>query len=417
MNLKLVNFLSNEFPSFDHPLSISTDTRNLKKGDVYLALRGSNFDGHDFIEQALEAGCSGVISEEDFVSRERIIQVESTLNEYHRLANKYRKLLNPITIGITGSSGKTTTKELLKLILSSKYKVHASAANFNNEIGVPKTILEMPEDTEVLIIEMGMRGLKEIKLLSQTAEPNIAIITNIGHAHIERLGSIDKIKEAKLEIAWGLNPREKLKATLIIDSKLQKQIKDKKNIEQILNAENLQIEQILSFDDQEEFAINCFKSQGLISDINACVKAAQLLGLSHDQIQNSLLKYEPEKGRGNLHYLQNNNVIIDDSYNANPESVRNAILALLANYPSMSKTAIIGDIYESDEGVIQKVFDEFKNKQDGNFSLLDARGLDHEVILEKSRDLLKKARQSLLFKASRKAALDKVIQSILDEFQ
>jgi len=195
---------------------ISTDSRTIKAHDIYLPLVGEKFDGHDFIIEVLKKSVDLIYSsrsletlllnasqeEKEIIlaNKEKIIFVENTLETYQSLASKYRVELNPLVIAVTGSNGKTTTKEMLAAVLGKYYRLHYSAANFNNEIGVPKTILEMPADTQILILEMGMRGLGQIDLLSKIAKPNICIITNIGTAHVEILGAKENIKKAKLEI-------------------------------------------------------------------------------------------------------------------------------------------------------------------------------------------------------------------------
>jgi len=243
---------------------ISTDTRDIQVGDHYLALIGDKFDGHNFIPEALEKGAAAVYSSKDFKTliedinqqiitenQDKFIIVKDTLEEYQRLATEHRNKVNPLVIAITGSNGKTTTKEMLAAVLKDHFKIHYSDANFNNEIGVPKTILAMPEDTEILILEMGMRGLGQIDLLSKIAKPNICVITCIGSAHIEILGSRENIKKAKMEIinyiqdyefsdftssnSFNKNPSEKflnlsiqkiMPATFIIDENLYSELKE-----------------------------------------------------------------------------------------------------------------------------------------------------------------------------------------------
>ena len=165
-------------------VNISTDTRTIKKGDFYLPLKGASFDGEKFIGQALEKGAVGAFS----TGEEGTLQVNDTLEAYLKLANYRRNKLNFTVVAITGSSGKTTTKELVASTLSEKYKTFKTPLNHNNEIGFCQTIFEAPDDTEVLVLEMGMRGKGEIELLSKYAEPDITIISNVGTAHIGRLG-------------------------------------------------------------------------------------------------------------------------------------------------------------------------------------------------------------------------------------
>ena len=189
--------------------TFSTDTRTIEKGQIYLPLKGASFDGEKFLSQAIDNGAEGcLITQKNYPEAAKIVlKVENTLNAYMQLANYKRKALNPITIGITGSSGKTTTKEIVYSVLSSKFRTHKTFSNHNNEIGFCQTIISMPENTEVLIVEMGMRGLGEIELLSKFTEPDYAVITNAGSAHIGRLGSLDNIAKAKSEIVKYLNPK------------------------------------------------------------------------------------------------------------------------------------------------------------------------------------------------------------------
>ena len=187
-------------------LAISTDTRTIKETDIYLPLKGASFDGENFIDKALDAGALAYFTTNEciFENAKLVLKVENTLNAYLKLAQYYKQKFNPITIGITGSSGKTTTKEIVYSVLNEKFKTHKTFSNHNNEIGFCQTILSMPTDTEALIVEMGMRGLGEIELISTHLNPDYAIITNSGTAHVGRLGSLDNIAIAKCEITKGL---------------------------------------------------------------------------------------------------------------------------------------------------------------------------------------------------------------------
>ena len=180
-------------------LAISTDTRTIKESDIYLPLKGASFDGENFIDKALDAGALAYFTTNEciFENAKLVLKVENTLSAYLKLAQYYKSKLNPITIGITGSSGKTTTKEIVYSVLNEKFKTHKTFSNHNNEIGFCQTILSMPTDTEALIVEMGMRGLGEIELISTHLNPDYAIITNSGTAHVGRLGSLDNIAIAK----------------------------------------------------------------------------------------------------------------------------------------------------------------------------------------------------------------------------
>lgn len=185
------------------------DTRQIKSGDLFVPFVGNVRDGHEFVSQAREMGAVATFWQKDVPNPPKdfpVILVEDTLLALQELAAKYIQQVKPKVIAITGSNGKTTTKDIMAAIVETTYKVHYTGGNFNNHIGLPYTILTMPEDTEVAVLEMGMNHRHEIEVLSKIAKPDIAIITNIGEAHIEYLGSREEIAKAKLEITAGLNP-------------------------------------------------------------------------------------------------------------------------------------------------------------------------------------------------------------------
>ncbi|NLF84417.1 MAG: UDP-N-acetylmuramoyl-tripeptide--D-alanyl-D-alanine ligase, partial [Candidatus Gastranaerophilales bacterium] len=185
---------------------ISTDTRTIQKEELFIPLKGENFDGHDFIKAAVEKGCGGFFTEKglsEVAQRDYkgyVIKVDDALEAYLRIARYARREINPQIVAVTGSAGKTSTKELIFCVLATTFRTHKSALNYNNEIGLCRTLLSMPNDTQYAVVEMGMRGLGEIELLSKYSEPDIAVITNVGTAHIGRLGSIENIAKAKCEI-------------------------------------------------------------------------------------------------------------------------------------------------------------------------------------------------------------------------
>jgi UDP-N-acetylmuramoyl-tripeptide--D-alanyl-D-alanine ligase len=386
--------------------SINTDSRTIITGDIFLALKGKNFNGHDHILAALEKGAEFAISEEDRKEfpNDKLCLVENTLVTYHQIASAYRRSLNPIVIGITGSSGKTTTKEILQKVLSENYKVYATRENFNNEIGVPKTILEMPEDTEVLILEMAMRGLGEISLLSKTGAPNISIITNIGTAHIERLGSVENIRKAKLEIIDGMEDHLvgdlSLEKTLILDSDNFSKLKLQK-IELGMKT--------TSFDASKNYQLSCLSSPGINADVNAVALAAKQLHLTEEEIQRGLLKYNPSKGRGEISQDKDGNIFIDDSYNANPESIRNSVQALIENFPSKRRIAVIGQIAESEDSLVTQLFSELSNI--AAIELIDARALSIEESIRELKNKLD-GNSAVLIKASRVAGLERILECL-----
>lgn len=385
---------------------ISTDSRSLNAGDIFIALKGENFDAHDFIDQVLDSAAAFVVSEIEH-NDERVIVVEDTLLAYHELAQSYRQLVNPITVAITGSSGKTTTKEMLAGILQKKYRLHATEKNFNNEYGVPKTILAMPLDTELLVLEMGMRGLGQIELLSKTAQPNIAVITNIGVAHIEILGSRENIKKAKLEIVAGLcdykSPEKKLDQLFVVDEKLYADISQQKD----------KFPTIQVFDSSSRYQLNGLVSPGVIADANAAALVAQYLGLEEDEIKTALLDYKAADGRGKFYYA-GENIIIDDSYNANPESLKSSLEGLLQQFPQERKILVMGELKESTQKYINKVEDFIvQAQQEHDLILIDARKRPLEEVSNELQLLLNDGVKTVaLLKASRASRLELLLDDL-----
>lgn len=428
---------------------ISTDTRDIQVGDHYLALIGEKFDGHNFIAEALEKGAAMIYSSKDFKTliedikqqiitenkandlntksedqqkkiskleasknilsenQNKLIIVKNTLEQYQRLATEYKDTVNPLVIAITGSNGKTTTKEMLAAILKDHFKIHYSDANFNNEIGVPKTILAMPEDTEILILEMGMRGLGQIDLLSKIAKPNICVITCIGSAHIELLGSKENIKKAKMEIinyiqdyefsnftsgnSSNKNPSEKflnlskqkiLPKTFIIDENLHSEL-EKNDFINPNTSKPLSVKEILKFSSEEKFKLNVITNQGIISDANAVYEAAKILGLNFDQTQSGLLNYQALGGRGSIYKDKHNNIYINDAYNASPESLLLSVKGILDKFIDHEILIVIGEILENEAELIEKSVNEIQELCSDNpkSKLLDFRNMSGELRL------------------------------------
>ena len=329
----------------DLEVKISTDTRTISKGDFYLPLKGASFDGEKFIEQALEKGAIGAFSTTD----EGTLKVKDTLEAYLKLANYRRNKLNFKVVAITGSSGKTTTKELVASVLSERFKTFKTPLNHNNEIGFCQTIFEAPDDTEVLVLEMGMRGLGEIELLSKYSEPDITIISNVGTAHIGRLGSRENIAKAKCEIVKyqrgnvfiGHND-ELIKKTVQFDGKkIFYSICDVKIIEKTANYSKFEYE-------NNVYELNVggdYNIENALSAINAGLE----LGMNVTEIQEGLKKYKPIEKRWEA-VNAGGFEIINDSYNANPESMKAFVDTIFEHYKDY--TLILGDMGELGDGEI-----------------------------------------------------------------
>ena len=328
---------------------ISTDTRTIKSGELYLPLKGASFDGEKFLQNAVDAGAEGCfITGDEYPDNAKIVlKVTDTLNTYLELANCYRNVKNPKVVAITGSSGKTTTKEIVYSVLSEKFKSHKTFSNHNNEIGFCQTVLSMPVDTEVLIIEMGMRGLGEIELLSKYAQPDFAIITNSGSAHIGRLGSLDNIAKAKSEIVKYLKKdgvfisqdNERIKKYADFEGeKVYYSLKDVKIIERRPSYSKF-------IYNRKEYELNVegdYNVENALSAINLGYK----LNMSYDEIKLGLASYKPIEKRWEVEEV-NGYKIINDSYNANPESMKAAVSTFVQLYEN--PVVILGDMGELGE--------------------------------------------------------------------
>ena len=333
---------------------ISTDTRTIKEGEIYLPLKGETFDGEKFIEQALEKGAAGYFttSGEVFENSKVVFKVENTLTAYLRLARYLRRKINPKTVAITGSSGKTTTKEMVYSVLSQKFKTHKTFSNHNNEIGLCQTVLGMPDDTEALIVEMGMRGLGEIELLSKFAEPDFAIITNAGSAHIGRLGSLDNIAKAKSEIVSYLNPDGALIANE--NERLHRFTKDFKGEKIWFSIDMTEVlEQKQGYSKflykGKEYELNVEGRYNIENSLSA-IETGYRHGMTYDDIKAGLLAYKPIEKRWEAE-TAGGFTIINDSYNANPESMKASVSTFIELYEN--PVVVLGDMGELGENEVE----------------------------------------------------------------
>jgi len=329
--------------------SISTDTRTIKPQDIYLPLKGANFDGEKFIQKAIELGIKAYFTTSDTVLDDAnlILKVEDTLQAYLKIAKYYREKINPITIGITGSSGKTTTKELIYSVLTQKFKTQKTFSNHNNEIGFCQTVLGMDTDTEVLIVEAGMRGLGEIELISNHLKPDYAVITNSGSAHVGRLGSLDNIAKAKCEITSGLNPDG------VLFAKNQDIIKKYVQYNGDIDYYSINDVKILKKAPSyskfrylgSDYELNVEGDYNIENSIPA-IKLGIHLGLSYDEIRRGLASYHPIEKRWEVENI-NGLKFINDSYNANPDSMKAAVKTFIELYEN--PVVVLGDMGELGE--------------------------------------------------------------------
>ena len=333
--------------------SFSTDTRTIKSGDIYLPLKGEKFDGENFIQDALNKGAVGYFTTQDkvFDNAKVIFKVENTLDTYLKLANFYKNKINPKVIGITGSSGKTTTKEMVYSVVKERFKTVKTLSNHNNEIGFCQTVFESQPDTEVLIIEMGMRGLGEIELISRYAEPDFAIITNAGSAHIGRLGSLENIAKAKCEIAKFLNPKgafislnqQRIKDVLEYSGeKIYYSIEDVKILEKRPSYSRF----VYKNNEYELFVEGDYNIENSLSAIEVGFK----LGMTYEEIKRGLASYKPIEKRWEVEKIGDLK-LINDSYNANPESMKASVKTFIELYEN--PVVVLGNMGELGENEVE----------------------------------------------------------------
>lgn len=343
-----------------HPV-ICTDTRNIRKDCIFFALKGDNFDANAFAAAALEAGAAyAIIDDKAYLTSDRTILVENVLSTLQDLARYHRCQLTIPVIGLTGSNGKTTTKELINAVLSEKFKTFATKGNLNNHIGVPLTVLSIRSDVEIAIVEMGANHKKEIEFLCSIAQPTHGLITNIGHAHLDGFGGLEGVKEGKSELyKWlaahdGITYIYKDNAILMElaqNTGLQNLIfygQDSMNaISGNLQASDPFLEIAWSKAGKKYQTKTNLTGSYNFENILGAICIADFFGLTPTEINNGLSAYQPRNNRSQLTQTTHNQVICD-FYNANPSSME-AALKNLKDLTADRKVAIIADMFELGE--------------------------------------------------------------------
>jgi len=345
------------FDLFYQCSGVFTDTRNVLKDGLFIALKGTNFNGNAFSSQAITQGAKfAIVDEKEFANNQTIFLVSDALTFLQKLANFHRKKFSIPIIGITGSNGKTTTKELIHEVLGSQYNTLATFGNLNNHIGVPLTLLSINETHEIAIIEMGANRLHDIAELCEIAEPTYGIITNIGAAHLEGFGGFEGVLKTKLELYHSINNSKGVlvvnKDDQILCSNLPHSLTTAYySINEIseLKGEVESLNPCLNFKWKDENSTKHVVKTNLFGDFNlynflAAIRFGLLFKVSKEKINSSLAQYIPSNNRSQITRTETNTLLVD-CYNANPSSMLSALSSFIST-ESQDKIAIIGDMLE-----------------------------------------------------------------------
>ena len=323
---------------------ITTDSRDCPEGSIFFALKGESFDGNAYAKAALDKGCAyAVIDEAQYALDDRFIVVPDVLTTLQQLANEHRRALNTPIIGVTGTNGKTTTKELIATVLAKKYNVLYTQGNFNNHIGVPKTLLRLTHEHDIAVIEMGANHPGEIKTLVEIVEPNCGLITNVGKAHIEGFGSFEGVIKTKGELYDYLRTKS---SKVFIDTENEHLMAIAEGLKLIpyVKGEVIACDPFLRFKwEKGEVSTHLIGAYNMKNMLAAATIGLEF-GVTPEQINNALANYIPSNNRSQLTVTEHNKLIVD-TYNANPTSM----MAALKNFVMMSvepKMAILGDMRE-----------------------------------------------------------------------
>ncbi len=420
---------------------VSTDTRTIEMGDLFVCIKGENFDGHNFIEQAIRSGAAAIVSSQKTKAEVPVLLVDDTLGALLKVAALYRSDFNIKAVGVTGSVGKTSTKEMIYAALSAHYNTLKTEGNRNNEIGLPHTLFGLTEKHEAAVIEMGMVDRGEIDLLTRVVRPDVAVITNIGVSHIENLKTRENILLSKLEIENGLN--EDGVMVLNGDNDLLGTVRGKLSHRCIfygINEDNLDVfADNISVDGLEtsfhiHYKDKTYKAKiptiGEHNVLNALAafSVCAVFGLDLQKSTEALYNFKPSGQRQKI-YTEGSVTVIEDCYNASPDSMR-ASLWVLKNISASRRIAVLGDMLElgdiSEEshrevGALasfnadvlfcfgeeaRKISEEAEKKGTECYHFEDKKELS-----EKLKNYLKDG-DAVLFKASRGMRFEEIINSV-----
>lgn len=447
--------------------SVVIDTRKIEKGCLFICIKGERFDAHQFIDEAFEKGAAAVMVSRDVNIDKPFVKVDDTANQMLNLAGYYRSKFNIPVVGLTGSVGKTTTKEFTSLVVSSKYNTVKTQGNLNNEIGLPQMLFQFDESTQAAVIEMGMNHFGEIHRLVTATKPTVGVITNIGVSHIENLGSREGILKAKLEILDGIEEGSPL--IINADNDMLKTVLDNDDIVDKYNVITIGIDGVWQYR-----AVNINEENGSTSfDINYCVEknvsnpdgpqvifatkkqhvviptigihnvynalvafaTGIVLGIDSNAAANALANYVPAGMRQKVVNV-NGIISVEDCYNASPDSMK-AGITTLADLKANKKIAVLSDMLELGEYSKDAHYNVGKFAGENNIDCVYCVGNDAQFIVKGAKDFgvkeailfadkqeltnklyeSVKSGDAVLFKASRGMKLEEVISSIYKRWE
>jgi UDP-N-acetylmuramoyl-tripeptide--D-alanyl-D-alanine ligase len=436
---------------------VSIDSRTINKGELFFAIKGDRFDGHNFVMDAIDSEASGVVIESDRVGEYDfkndiiVIGVEDTTKALQDLAKYYRNLFNIPFVGVTGSTGKTTTKDLIASVLNIKFKTLKTEGNYNNEFGLPLTLFRLDSSHEVGVVELAMRGLGEIEYLTQIAQPEIGVITNVGLTHLELLGTQENIAKAKSELLTALPTSGK--AILNGDDQYVREMAARTEAEVIYygyeDINDLQAIDLKNLgEDGLNFTVKCprdsleirlaLPGEHNVYNALAAVGVGLELGLDIEEIKKGLAHLELTEMRGDIKKLNSGATVINDAYNANPTSMKAGLNLLASMRQDEGRLfAVLGDMLElgsvAKEAHLKIANDLIKNNIDylltvGKLALLIAQeaknlGLseDQVFICESNQEIIDQllqlieANDTILLKGSRGMKLEEVEEALLGD--
>ena len=361
-----------------HPC-ITTDSRNCPEGSIFLALKGASFNGNQFALQALQQGCAyAIVDEKEYQTDERILLVDDCLQTYKDLAREHRRQFDIPVVGITGTNGKTTTKELIRAVLSECYNVMATEGNFNNDVGVPKTLFRLNEEHDIAVVEMGASHPGDIKTLVETAEPTCGLITNVGRAHLQGFGSFEGVCKTKGELYDFFRAHE---CPVFVNRDNEHLMKmtdgladiyyygQSDNADILIHGEVVSCAPFLKFRWREQDADANYQSEWMevqthligaynLDNMLAAITVGYVNNVPFEQINHALENYIPTNNRSQLTETQTNHLIVD-AYNANPTSMKAAIdnFRLMEVSPKMAILGMMGELGDVSQEEHQKIID------------------------------------------------------------